>query len=361
MDLALSETQQLLRDSVRDFATKEIPFSRVRQVERSGGDDAELWRQLQTLGFLGLPFREDWGGSGGSFTDLAILVEELSRRAALVPLVEVMAAGVTLQRHGDAGQAKRLVEGIIAGTAVPVPAVLESSDRFGDIDATVHDGRLTGHKYFVDYAESATHFLVTARQGGEPELYLVDRGQGGVSLTPLHAIGRIPQAIVHFDGVPAERVAGAEAVRFLVDLSRVLTAVQCLACAQQALDMTVEYVSMRVQFGRPIGTFQAVQHHCANMATLVEAARFLVYEAVAALEQGTATEEQLALAKACASRAATEVPMQAHQLHGGIGIMVEYDLHFFSLRGKQRALAWGSTEECLAIASKTVEEAVEWL
>jgi alkylation response protein AidB-like acyl-CoA dehydrogenase len=97
------------------------------------------------------------------------------------------------------------------------------------------------------------------------------------------------------------------------------------------------------------------------MATLVEATRFLVYEAMAAIDSGAATERQIAIAKACASRAVTEVTMMAHQLHGGIGIVEEYDLYFFSLRGKERALAWGSVEECLAIVAEHIEEPEDWL
>jgi alkylation response protein AidB-like acyl-CoA dehydrogenase len=146
-----------------------------------------------------------------------------------------------------------------------------------------------------------------------------------------------------------------------VQLGRALAAVQCLGCAQQALDMTVEYVSQRVQFGQPIGAFQAVQHHCANMATLVESTRFLAYEAMSAIDRGSASERQIAIAKASASRTVAEVTMMAHQLHGGIGIVEEYDLYFFSLRGKERALAWGSAEECLSIVAKHIEEAEDWL
>ena len=124
--------------------------------------------------------------------------------------------------------------------------------------------------------------------------------------------------------------------------------------------MTVEYVGMRVQFGRPIGSFQAVQHHCANMATDVLGARFLTYRSVWSLDQGVASDRQIAKAKALASRAATEVTMQAHILYGGIGYTEEYDLHFFSRHGKERALAWGSPDECLRLAAETLDEVQPW-
>src|SRR5581483_3532144 len=170
--------------------------------------------------------------------------------------------------------------------------------RVGDVVSTeVRDGRLQGEKFFVDYAQQATHHLVAARESGEVGVYLVDARAAGVAYQPLRTIGRVPSANVTYAGVPATRVAGGEALAFLIRLGRALAGIQCLACAQQALDMTVEYVGFRVQFGRPIGSFQAVQHHCADMASLVTASRFLTYEAVWSLDQGVATDEQLAVAK----------------------------------------------------------------
>jgi alkylation response protein AidB-like acyl-CoA dehydrogenase len=361
MDLALSETQQLVRDSIKDYLEREVPFSRVREVERGSGFDTDLWKGLQQLGWLGLPFPEDLGGSGGSLTDLAVLIQALSRRAVLIPIAETMGSAVTILRYGDRATAADLIPRIAAGEVIVVPAVLEASDRFDDVQAEAAGGRLSGEKFFVDYAQSATHHLVAAREDGATSLYLVEANAPGVSYRPLRAIGRIPQAVVTYRDALATRVTGSEGLAFLVQLARALAAIQCLGCAQQALDMTVEYVAGRVQFGRPIGTFQAVQHHCADMATLVEATRFLAYEAVWALDHDLATEKQVAIAKTCASHTATQVPMQAHQLHGGIGFIEEYDLYFFSLRGKQHALSWGSHEECLKIVAETIEDAEDWL
>ncbi|MEX1255001.1 MAG: acyl-CoA dehydrogenase family protein [Dehalococcoidia bacterium] len=360
MDLALSETQQLVRDSVRDYLAREVPFDRIREVERSGSYDVELWRSLQQLGWLGLPFPEAIRGSGGSIADLAVLIEELAKRAAIIPILETMVAALTIQRFGD-NAARETVAAVLAGGAIVVPAVLEANDRFDDVRMAIDGGRLSGEKYFVDYGADATHHLVAALRDGEIALYLVARDDPGVKVEPLHTIGRAPQARVTYDGATATPVCGGDGYRYLVRLGRALAAVQCLGCAQQALDMTVDYVSRRVQFGQPIGSFQAVQHHCANMATMVESARFLAYEAVWAVDHDLASDEQVALAKAWASRSVAEVTMQAHQLHGGIGIVEEYDLYFFSLRGKERALAWGSAEECLAIVAGSVDQREDWL
>ena len=129
----------------------------------------------------------------------------------------------------------------------------------------------------------------------------------------------------------------------------------------QALDQTVAYAKVREQFGVPIGSFQAVRHHGANMAARVASARLLAFEALSALDRGRASDEQVALAKASASLAAPEVTMLAHQIHGGNGVIEENDLYFFTLRGKERSLAWGTAEECLAVAAGAIERPEDWL
>jgi 3-oxocholest-4-en-26-oyl-CoA dehydrogenase beta subunit len=125
--------------------------------------------------------------------------------------------------------------------------------------------------------------------------------------------------------------------------------------------MTIGYVRNRFQFGRPLGAFQAVQHHCADMATAVEQARFLIYEAIWKLQHGAARPEDIALAKAVASRTGVFVTMQAHQLHGGMGVTDEYPLHFYSRRAKERSVAWGSEHESLRVLAGSVDAAEEWI
>lgn len=362
MDVSLSQTQHLICDSIREFVAREVPFSRIREVEASGDMDRRLWSALAELGWLGLPLAEEHGGQSGELADAGVVVEELTRRAALVPILETFAAAVTIQRHGGEDIASDMLPGIPRGETIIVPAILEQNDRFDDLSLeVVADGSLTGKKYFVDYGAQATHHLVAAKNGGETGLYLVTNDATMVKTESLKNIGKVPQAIVTYLDAQATRVCGEEGYEFLVRLGRLLASVQCVACSQQALDMTVEYVGMREQFGRPIGTFQAVQHHCANMATHTLASRFLAYEALWMHDRGEASDTQIAVAKTEASRTATEVPMMAHQLHGGIGLVTEYDLHFFSLRGKQAALSWGSSEECLSLVADTIEAPEQWL
>jgi alkylation response protein AidB-like acyl-CoA dehydrogenase len=362
MNLDLNETQILLRDTLREYLENELPLSRTRQAEREERADADLWSALHEHGWLGVSFSPSLGGGGGTLIEAGLLVEEVARRAALVPVLEALTCAATIHRYAEGERAGQIVSQVLAGECTPVPAVLEAADRFDRIALEAGaDGRLRGEKYFVDYAEFATHHVVAATRGGEIGLYLVKRADPAVKAEPLHSIGRIPQAIVRYDGVQGELLCGPEGYRFLVNLARALCSVQMLGCMQQSLDMSVAYTSVREQFGRPIGSFQAVHHHCANMATHVESTRFLAYEALDALERGTATDAQVALAKAAASRAVPEVTMLGQQVHGGQGYIEENDLYFFTLRGKDRSLAWGSAEECLRIVAETVEQPANWL
>jgi alkylation response protein AidB-like acyl-CoA dehydrogenase len=360
MNLDATETQALLRETVRGFLERELPFDRVRALEREGSSDTALWKEMAAHGWLGLAFAEGSGGCGGSLVDAGILVAELARRAAIAPILELVAAGRALEAWGgEAGAA--LLRRAIAGEAILVPALLEESDRFDAVALELRGGRLDGEKAWVDHGREATHHLVSARVDGAPGLCLVDASDPGVRCEPLRSIGRTPVCAVRYEGVRAERVGGAEGLATLVRVGRALAAVQCVASMEAALDATVRYAGVREQFGRPLAAFQAVRHHCANMAMRVASARLLAFEALSALDAGTASDAQIALAKASASRAAPEVLMLAHQIHGGNGVIEENDLYFFTLRGKERSLAWGSAEECLAIAAEAVSEPTEWL
>lgn len=362
MNLDLNETQTIFRDTVRDYLERELPFSRIRELEKACGTDEVLWRALADLGWLGIGFPESLGGGDGTLVEAGLLVEEVQRRAAIVPLVETLACAHAIGRHAPAERGNALISQILAGKATIVPALLEAGDRFGEVACEVgSDGRLRGAKYFVDYASFATHHLVAAKSGGQTGLFLVDASDPAVKAEPTVSISRTPQSVVRYDGAAAEALAGPEGYATLVNAGRALCSVQILSCMQTALDMTVAYTAVREQFGRPIATFQAVQHHLANMAMHAEATRFLAFEALDALERGVARDDQVATVKAAASQAVPEVTMLAHQLFGGQGFIEENDLYFFTIRGKERSLAWGTWDECLAVVAADVDRAEDWL
>jgi len=378
VDLELTATQKLLQGTLNDFLEREVPFDRIRVLEREGRSDEALWKSFCEQGWPGVAVGEAFGGAGESLVDLGLIVEAVARRAAIVPLLETAVCMHAIERHAPPERAAALLADALGGSVVPVPAVLEDDDRFGTVTASVDGtGRLSGHKSFVDHAGAATHHLVSARDADGPGLFLVCADAEGVAATPLVNVGWTPAARVVYDRAPAERLAtGLEALDDLVRLARALAAVQVRACMGRSLDDAVAYAKIREQFGRPIGSFQAVRHHCANMASRVASARWLAFEALSSLDaasrRGTgpggggaaplrACDRIVATAKASASRAAPEVTMLAHQIFGGNGVILENDHYFFTLRARERALAWGTLDECLALLADGVSADNDWL
>ena len=356
LNLDLTETQSLHEETLFGLIEAQVPFDRIRELEREGASDRMLWKAVLEQGWLGLPFSEELGGAGGSLVDAGLLVEEFSRRAAIVPILEVVAIGRVLQEQG----LDEIVRAILAGDAVPVPAIFEGGGATTDVSLEVRDGTVSGEKTFVDYGQFATHHVVAARGDGEVGLYLVESTATGVHAEPLRSIGRTPVCNIRYAKTAAQRIAGADALESLVRLGRALASVQCVGAMQQALDMSVAYANVREQFGTTIGTFQAVRHHCSNMAIRVASARVLGYEALDSIDRGVATDASVASAKAAASRAAPEVTMLAHQIHGGNGVIEENDLYFYTLRAKESSLAWGSVDDCLDIVAAQVHAESDW-
>jgi alkylation response protein AidB-like acyl-CoA dehydrogenase len=358
VNLDLTETQSLLRDSLREYLEREVPFDRIRALDRDQTWDERLWRELCSQGWLALASQGCGRGEAGG-VEIGILVEELARRAAVVPMAEVAAAARVIERHAEEEVARELLAGIRSGSRRPVPTVPDASDRAAVVVS--EDGLLAGDAAFVDYAQFATEHLVVARDSDGVGLFVVDALEPTVAVRPRRSIARTPVASVTYRGTPGRRLAGAAACAELPRWGRIFAAVQCLGCMEQALEMTLRYARIREQFGRPIGSFQAVQHHCANMAMRVASGRFLVYEALSALAGGAEADEPVALAKASVSRAVPEVTMLAHQIHGGNGVIEENDLYFFTLRGKERSLAWGCADDCLATVAANLEAPHEWV
>ena len=354
MDVQLNDLQTLLRDNAQKFLEREAPPARARAIEAAGEHDPDLWRQIVALGWTGLSIAETHGGEGGTLLDLSVLLEQLSRHAVLTPLPQTLLSAAVIERHADHELAAALLPRVIAGLTI-TPALLEGEGTLRGAIATVYeDGRVSGTKRFVEHGRTSDVYLVAAVSGGEPGLALVPLDQPAVSQLRLVTTGGLPQATVRYDGATAEGwIDGAEAVEYLRLLGSALAAFECYAHAQKALDMAVDYVQIRVQFGRPIGSFEAVQQRCADIATLVEASRFLTRELLYHFDQDSVDPAQVARVKAIAARAVTETTMWAHVLHGGVGFMAEYDLQFHTRRGKEAALRWGTPRECLNVVAAT--------
>jgi len=368
MDLSLSETQEMFKRTARDFLAAEFPTSLVRQIESDGrGYSPEVWQKMAELGWLSVPFPEQWGGLDGSLLDVAVLAEEMAQAAALSPYLSTLLSGLLILRAGNDAQKERFLPRIAGGELIVSTALIEPSGSYEaegiQLSAVARgDGYvLNGTKLFVEYASAAQELICVARtQSGAADatvgisLFIVPTDAPGVTIENLKVIGGDRQCEVVFDNVEVtkDRLVGQlhgawPSVEWLLDVARALAAVELVGFGQKALDMTVDYIGYREAFGRPIGSFQAAQHHCANMAIWLEGPRCAAYEAAWRLSQGFEARFHAAVAKVSASNAGREVTMLAHELHGGIGYMAEFDLHFYSRRAKGWELKWGTPDQML--------------
>jgi alkylation response protein AidB-like acyl-CoA dehydrogenase len=374
VDLSLTETQEVLRRTARDFLGSEFPSYLVRELEHTElGHSREIWAKLAEMAWTALPFSSEHEGLDSSLMDVAVVVEELAQAAALTPYVPTMLAGLAVQRSGSEDLKGRLLPGITDGSTVATIALVESSGSYEPEHINLTATRtgdayvLNGTKLFVEYAAAADELVCVARtssDGAATEgitLFVVPADTPGVEMTSLKVIGGDAQSEVVFSDVEisADRVLGVEGegwetVEWLLNVARALSSMELVGIAQRALDMTVDYVGYREAFGRPIGTFQAVQHHCANMAMLLEGARWSTYEALWKLDEDLDAAYQCAAAKAAASTAGRDVTMMSHQLHGGIGYMEEFDLQLYSRRAKGLELRWGTPDQMFLKVADTL-------
>lgn len=362
MDLGLSEIQQMLKNSAREFLAQECPLTLVREMEaEERGYTPELWRQLAGLGWTGVAFPEQYGGTGGDFLDLAVLLEETGRALLPGPLfATVVLGGLTVLDAGSDAQKREILPGLCSGQLLLTLALTEASatyEPWGIATTATREGgafRIDGAKLFVPQAHTADLLLVAARtaESADPAqgvtLFLIPANAAGLTINPLATISADRQCEVILEGVQAP----ADAVLGPVDngwplIQRALqraVAGQCLEMlggAAAVLEMTVEYAKQRTQFGRPVGTFQAVQHHCANMATDVEGCRHIAYQAAWKIASGEPAAREVAMAKAWVSSAYQRVCNLAHQCHGAIGFTKEHDLQLYTRRAKVQELSYG--------------------
>ncbi|MEZ4240058.1 MAG: acyl-CoA dehydrogenase family protein [Myxococcota bacterium] len=332
MDLRPSELQAELRQAARAFLEQECPVAHVRAMaDDPRGYAPELWAQLAELGWLGLALPEDHGGGGCSFADLAVLIEAQGRHLLPSPFVPTVAlAADAIARFGSDEQRQRLLPAIVAGEHV----VAVTARGWGPPDVAVRDGALHGTAPLVPWAHVADTVLVVARDGEGVTVALVPADR--VQAQPVQTVGRDARADVALDGValPDDAVLGrrGEGQRVADLLAQRGAAAGCAAmvgACERVLELTVGYAKEREAFGKPIGTLQAIQHHCAEMAVDLLGARGVTGEACWALDAAPHAEETartVSVAKAWVSDAAARIVAKGHQVHGAIGFTAEHDL-----------------------------------
>ena len=355
MDFGLTETQELLRKSAREFLAERSKPAYVRAMaEDERGYGGDFWRDVAGLGWTGLLVPEQHGGSGLSFADMAVLLEEWGASLAPGPLVEtaVLAADV-IARFGDDRQKREYLPRLAAGELVVAPAVTDALAHVPGptgtgVTASLRGGtwRLNGQKIFVSYAKSAGAYLVSARRegSGEPAVFLVPRdGVGETAITPLLSASGRSTCAMDFRDVPVPAGArlggdkdGGAVLARLNALGAAARALQMAGAARRVLEITVLYVSIRRQFGRAVGSFQAIQHKLADMALMLQGARHTAYRAAWELSEGRLAARETAVAKIAMNETLSRMCSMAHQAHGAIGFTWEYDLHLYT----RRAIAW---------------------
>jgi alkylation response protein AidB-like acyl-CoA dehydrogenase len=356
MNFAFTDEQDELRKTVRAFLDAKSPESAVReQMETEAGYDETVWRQMaEQMGLQGLSIPEEFGGSGFTFIELGIVLEEMGRSLLCAPFFStVVLAANTLLHSGDDAAKKDFLPGIASGETIATVAFTEPSGKWDEsgieMEATASgDGwTLAGTKMFVLDGHTADLIVVAARTPQGVSLFAVEGDAAGLTRTPLSTMDQTrKQARLEFDGTPARLVGtdgdGWNVLSRVLDLVAIGLAAEQVGGAQKVLDMAVEYAKVRVQFGRPIGSFQAIKHKCADMLLEVESAKSAAYYGMwCASELNDELPSVASLAKAYCSEAYFHAAAENIQIHGGIGFTWEHPAHLYFKRAKSSELLFG--------------------
>jgi alkylation response protein AidB-like acyl-CoA dehydrogenase len=334
MQFGLSESQQILKDTARKFFAGECPMAHTRKfMESETAYDPALWQKLAQQGFTGIIFPEEFGGMGLGKVELVLLMEEAGYALLPGPLLSTLMAGAVIDACGSGEQKQRYLAPICSGEARATLAFVEESagwDR-SQLNVSAAGEKLTGKKLFVTDAAVADLVVVVAKDA----VLIVKADAPGMSMQVMKGMDLTRKIYsVELKSTPAERLEGPGCERALEIATAALTA-EMAGGMQRVLEMTVAYAKTRKQFGKPIGSFQAVQHMCADMYLETESARSAAYYAAWALEENAPdASTAVSIAKMYASDASRTVGNRGIQVHGGMGFTWENDLHLYYRRAK---------------------------
>ncbi|MFI2839214.1 acyl-CoA dehydrogenase family protein [Mycolicibacterium sp. PDY-3] len=353
-EFVFTDEQNQLRSAVKKFAADNFGEAGARaQMEREPRFDRAVWRRLGAeLGVLGLTVPESDGGFGGTLVDQAIAVEELGAALATGPLFGTVYLSIPALVAAPAGAARdELLGALIEGARTAAFAVPDRAGAFDPAAVTVSGAdRLTGTVARVVDGAAADELLVAARGDGGVSLYAVDADADGVSRTPLVTLDLTrPQADIALQDAPARLLAGPDeadrVISHALQVGSALLAVEQVGAAQHLLDLSVAYATSRLQFGRPIGSFQAVKHRLAEGMVDLEHARSAAYHAAWAIGDGSDDPALAAsIAQAVASAAFSRIAADTIQVHGGIGFTWEHQAHLYLKRATTDSALLGSAE-----------------
>ncbi len=364
MQLVLSEDQELLAKTAADFAAEHSPLSRVRKLRDSDDPDGfsrDLWKQMAELGWVGIPFPESYGGAALGLADLAVVLEALGRKLAPEPFLStVLLGGQALLLGGSAAQQDAWLPRVVAGERLLALAWQERGSRYEMRRSATRaerkgsGWRLSGEKVQVEGGFGADLYLVSARVDGPGEalgLFLVEPGAAGLEVVRQRRIDSRNVALLRLSGAEvAERAAvgavgGAGALlERVAERATVGLCAEMLGAMSESFERTLRYLKDRVQFGVPIGSFQALKHRAAELFIQIELCRSCVMAAARAVDGGLAEAPALvSLAKARCSDAAMLVAHEGVQMHGGIGMTDEHDMGLYLKRARVAEQSFGDS------------------
>ena len=356
MNFAFSEEQDQLREFVRSFLEDKSSEAAVReQMDTEQGYDEAVWNQMaEQMGLQALAIPEEYGGQGFGFIEQVVVLEEMGRALLCAPYFSscVLAANTLLQ-SGDEDAKNAHLPGIASGETRAALAFTEENGKWDESGVTAQatasgDGySISGTKMYVLDGHTANLMIVAARTDAGVSLFAVDPASDGVTTTALSTMDQTrKQAKVELDGASGTLIGtdggGWDVLNTVLDLAAVALAAEQVGGAQMCLDMSVEYAKVRVQFGRPIGSFQAIKHKCADMLLEVESAKSAAYYAGwCAAEMNDELPSVASLAKAYCSEAYFHAAAENIQIHGGIGFTWEHPAHLYFKRAKSSELLFG--------------------
>ncbi|TAL35651.1 acyl-CoA dehydrogenase family protein [Phenylobacterium sp.] len=345
----LTEEQSMLRDAAKSWVQEKSPVTAFRKMRDSGveiGYDVAAWNEMAEMGWAGVIIPEEYGGSNFGYLSLGLVLEELGRTLTASPLIASgLGAASALILGGSESQKGEWLPKIADGSVVAALAVDEGPHHKPEkVEATVSGGKLTGKKVFVLEGMAANVFVVSAKEGGKIELYLVKADDAGVKRTKLSLADSRGAANVEFNGAAADKLTGgAELLEKVLDRARAGIAAEMLGAATQAFEVTLDYLKTRVQFGQVIGSFQALQHRAAKMFTELELARSAVEAALTAIDNDSPdVPELVSLSKAKMGDTFHLISNEMVQMHGGIGMTDAHDAGFYLKRARAAEAAFGN-------------------
>lgn len=364
MDFALSEQQEMLKKAASEFLAKECTKKLVREMEKDDkGYSPELWQKMAALGWMGLVYPEKYGGSGLTFIDFTTLLEEMGKALVPGPFFSTVLCGLAILKWGPEAQKKNFLPKIAKGEAILSLALTEKDATYnaaGIKVKAVADGNdfiINGTKLFVTDAHVADYLLcVTRTKAGRNKeegitLFLMDAKSPGVTCNLLKTFTGDKKCEVIFKNarVPKANMLGKpdqgwKMVDELLGLAAFLQCPWMVGGTQQALDMAVAYAKERSQFGRLIGSFQALQTKLANTVVDVVGARDFTYQTAWKIDQGLPSKKDISVAKAWTAEAYRKACVEGIQIHGGIGITQDHDMQLYYRRAKALEIAFGDVD-----------------